>query len=147
MTPEQTRAVHAETFRTWATALEADDLATYLDCFTPDVEFEDIPLQITLHGREELGKAVSDGLKWLGHERIDIDLHLEGTDGHAAVMMRVHMRIRDQIPAIPHRVNVGTLCIVHTTSVFLFDEDGRFTWERCHWDLGELLRQIRAPQA
>ncbi len=147
MTPEQTRALHAETFHTWAAALEADDMPTYLDCFTEDTEFEDIPLQLTLRGRDELGRVVSDGIKWLGHERIDIDLHLEDSGGHAAVMMRVHMRIRDQIPGIPDRVNVGSLCTVHTASVFRFDQDGRITWERCHWDLSELLRQIRAPQA
>ncbi|MFL6148053.1 MAG: nuclear transport factor 2 family protein [Pseudonocardiaceae bacterium] len=142
MISQQERMAHAATFSTWVKALEADDVASYLDCFASQVECEDIALQAKATGKEELGNGIAKWLAILHHERVQMDLQLEG-DGHTAVIWTVTIVVRDQIPGVLDRAKVGSRAIIHGASVFRFDDNSKFTWERSYWDLNELLRQVR----
>jgi ketosteroid isomerase-like protein len=142
MTSEQERMAHDATVSAWVKALEADDVSGYLDCFASEVECEDIALQAKAAGKEELGKGIAKWLAVLHHERVQVDLQLEG-DGHTAVIWTVTIVVRDQIPGVPDRIKVGSRAIIHGVSIFRFGKNSKFTWERSYWDLSELLRQVR----
>ncbi|CCH30656.1 nuclear transport factor 2 family protein [Actinosynnema sp. NPDC047251] len=139
--PAGERAEHAAVFHTWAKAISDADLDSYLTCFSEDTVVEDLALDTTTRGLE----AVKEGAaRWFAAFRdtsLDLTCHLEG-DGHAAVSWTYTGVVADAHPGVFDRSAVGRRFTKHGISLFRFDDENRFAWERSYWDLGELQRSV-----
>jgi len=137
------RQAHAATFRAWAKAISDRDLDAFMACFSSDIVIEDVALNKTVHGTEELRQFAIEWFDAFEDTTLDLHLHLEG-DGHAAVSWQSTGTKRGHFTGVTENAKDGGRFTKHGVSVFRFDDDAKFVWERSHWDLGELQRGLHA---
>src|SRR5262245_6969943 len=133
----------AAVFHTWAKAVSDGDLGLFLPCFSQEAVIEDFALNSTTRGLDAIDRAAAAWFAAFRDADLELDLHLAG-DGHAAVSWTYTAVVHGAHPGVFDDAAVGRRCVKHGVSVFRFDHDNRFAWERSYWDLGEFQRSIAA---
>lgn len=139
--PTDPRESHAVTFRAWAKAISDRDLEAYMACFSPDIIIEDIALNRTISGLVELRQLAGVWFAAFEDTTLTLQLHLEG-DGHAAVSWESTGTVRGHFPGVTDNAVDGGRFRKRGMSVFRFDQNSKFVWERSHWDLQEFQRGL-----
>lgn len=144
MSSQHTRDTHAATYRRWAQAIANSDVEEYVSCFAPDAVVEDIAMGLTTRGSSHIREAVTRWFQAIGEEKLTLLAHLEG-DGYSAVMWELSAVVQGVFTELSTNAQQGSRFTKHGVSVFRFNDDGQFVWERSHWDKASVLRQIEAP--
>ncbi|MEV3851965.1 nuclear transport factor 2 family protein [Streptomyces microflavus] len=144
MSSQHTYEAHAATFRRWAHAMATSDVEEYVSCFAADAVVEDIAMGLTTRGSASIREAVTRWFQAIGDQKLTLLAHLEG-DGHSAVMWELSAVVQGVFAELSTNAQPGSRFTKQGASVFRFNDDAQFLWERSHWDKAGVLRQIEKP--
>jgi steroid delta-isomerase-like uncharacterized protein len=130
----------SEVMSRWARAADAGDMNEWLTCFTPDVDFHDVPSGHYLGHEElnELGHAWFDAMSDIS---FTVKRRIEQGD-----VMAVHWvlagGLEREIPGVIENFVKGTAFEISGVSMLEFSSDGLIRRQTDHWDMASFLRQV-----
>jgi steroid delta-isomerase-like uncharacterized protein len=128
---------YPELMARWVAAINAEDVEGMLDCFTPDVEFEDVAVHRTGRGRAELEAIFKDWMAQFRETRARLlSASALGASGAAEWELTVTRADvpgeRAADPAAHGPIRLRGACVDELAS------DGRIRGHRDYWNTADL---------
>ncbi|MFF8293402.1 nuclear transport factor 2 family protein [Streptomyces sp. NPDC016309] len=135
---------HEALVRTCLTAISSGDADTWLSCYTPDAESEDVPLQSVWKGTAGLDEGVRSWLEAIPDTRMEIR-SVHAGDHVGACEWTMTGTLRGSIDGLPPEIAAlahGKTFSMRGATVYTFSPDGRIRRESLYWDLAGVLGQF-----
>lgn len=140
-----TAAMHEAFLQSHIEAFSRNDPKLWLKSFSGDVEYTEVALQKTHRGIDELTAGADNWFAAFTDHCFEVRNRFEAIDS-TAVEWSLSGAVRDNSTEITRGALLGRRFTLDGVNIMRFDAHGKVCWQRTHWDLATLLRQIGIAQ-